>query len=223
MSEVYKTYRNNSGELLKIVYDMNVSNPLANADTLYYLYTWSHKYKSIQDNPYRTMEEFVDTYLGGGSFDKYKEKSIESGLNSVEFANVLCEQLSKRKGILAFPILSYNNGDIQYYLGDNIDRWDGAVSGFAWVGKFKLYQEFKVSKISSKLVEHLKSHITSDLEFYNKYVRGDSYGFELYGSDGKFLDSGYGIYEQEGKPDSLFNTILSFLGTKDKSFVEVND
>lgn len=47
MSEVYKTYRNKSGELLKIVYDENASNPLANADTLYYLYTWSRKYKSI--------------------------------------------------------------------------------------------------------------------------------------------------------------------------------
>ena len=35
MSEVYKTYRNNSGEILKIVYDMNASNPLASEDTLF--------------------------------------------------------------------------------------------------------------------------------------------------------------------------------------------
>lgn len=222
MSEVYKTYRNKRGELLKIVYDENASNPLANADTLYYLYTWSRKYKSIQANPYRTMEEFVDTYLGKGAMGRYRDKSVKLGLNSVGFANVLCEQLSKCKGILAFPILSYNHGDIHYYLGDKLDTWDGRVSGFAWVAKSKVYQEFGVSKISSKLVEHLKSHITSDLEFYNKYVKGESYGFELYGSDGKFLDSGYGIYDQEEDPDYLFNTVLSFLGTQDKSFVEVS-
>ena len=47
MGEVYKTYRNSSGELLKIVYDADASNPLVNADTLYHLYTWSRKYESI--------------------------------------------------------------------------------------------------------------------------------------------------------------------------------
>lgn len=223
MSEVYKTYRNKSGELLKIIYDEDASNPLSNADTLYYLYTWSRKYNSIQANPYRTMEEFIDTYLGEGSFARYREKCIDSGLNSVGFAKVLCEQLSQRKGILAFPILFYNHGDIQYYLGDNIDRWDGAVSGFAWVAKYKVYQEFGVSKISSKLTEHLKSHITSDLDFYNKYVRGDSYGFELYDSNGKFMDSCYGLYEKEDEPNYLFKTVLSYLSTKDKSFVEVDE
>lgn len=223
MSEVYKTYRNKSGELLKIIYAEDASNPLSNADTLYYLYTWSRKYNSIQANPYRTMEEFIDTYLGEGSFARYREKCIDSGLNSVGFAKVLCEQLGQRKGILAFPIISYNHGDIQYYLGDNIDRWDGAVSGFAWVEKSKVYQEFGVSKLSSKLVEHLKSHIISDLEFYNKYVRGDSYGFELYDSNGKFMDSCYGLYEKEDEPNYLFKTVLSYLSTKDKSFVEVDD
>ena len=44
MGEVYKTYRNSSGEL---VYDADASNPLVNADTLYHLYTWSRKYESI--------------------------------------------------------------------------------------------------------------------------------------------------------------------------------
>ena len=223
MGEVYKTYRNSSGELLKIVYDADASNPLANADTLYHLYTWSRKYESIQSNPYRTLEEFVDTYLGEGAMGRYRDKSVKLGLNSVGFAKVLCEQLSQRKGILAFPILSYDHGNIHYYLGDKLDSWDGRVSGFAWVEKFKVYQEFGVSKISSKLVEHLKSHIISDLEFYNKYVRGDSYGFELYDSNGKFMDSCYGLYEKEGEPNYLFKTVLSYLSTKDKSFVEVDD
>lgn len=218
---VYKTYRNNIGEVLKIIYDEDASNPLANAETLFHLYTWSRRFESIQLNPYRTMGGFIDTYLGEGSFDRYRTKCIESGLSSVEFANVLCEQLGKRKGILAFPILSYDHGDIQYYLGNNIDRWDGSVSGFAWVEKDKVYQEFGVSKISSKLVEHLKSHISSDLGLYNKYVRGDSYGFELYDSNGKFMDSLYGLYDRDDEPDYLFNTILSYLSAIDKSFVEV--
>lgn len=222
MSEVYKTYRNTSGELLKIVYDADASNPLANEDTLFRYCTWSRRYMSIQPNSYRTMEDFVDTYLGEGSFDRYREKSIESGLSSVEFANVLCEQLGKRKGILAFPILSYDHGDIKYYLGNNIDRWGGSVAGFAWVEKEKVYQEFGVTKISSKLVERFKSHISSDLDIYNKYARGESYGFELYDSNGKFMDSLYGLYDRDDEPDYLFNTILSYLSAIDKSFVEVS-
>ena len=222
MSEVYKTYRNNSGETLKIVYDMNASNPLADADTLYYLYTGSRKYSSIQANPYRTMEEFIDTYLGEGAMSRYRDKSVKLGLNSVRFAKLLCEQLNQRKGILAFPILSYNHGDIHYYLGNNIDRWDGSVSGFAWVEKDKIYQEFGVTKISSKLVERFKSHISSDLDVYNKYARGDSYGFELYDSNGKFMDSCYGFYDQDDEPDYLLKTVLSYLSTIDTSFVEVS-
>ena len=169
------------------------------------------------------MEEFVDTYLGEGAMGRYRDKSVKLGLNSVGFAKVLCEQLSQRKGILAFPILSYDHGNIHYYLGDRLDTWNGRVSGFAWVEKSKVYQEFGVSKISSKLVEHLKSHIISDLEFYNKYVRGDSYGFELYDSNGKFMDYCYGLYEKEDEPNYLFKTVLSYLSTKDKSFVEVDD
>lgn len=222
MSEVYKTYRNNSGEVLKIVYDMGASNPLVCEDTLFNFYTWSRRYESIQPNSYRTMEDFIDTYLGEGSFDRYREKSIESGLNSVEFVNILCEQLNKRKGILAFPILSYVHGDIKYYLGNTIDRWDGSVLGLAWVEKEKIYQEFGVTKISSKLVERCKSHISSDLDVYNKWARGESYGFELYESNGKFMDSCYGFYDQDDEPDYLFNSILSNLSTIDKSFVEVS-
>ena len=222
MGAVYKTYRNNSGELLKIVYDRDASNPLANSESLYNLYTWSSKYESIQPNSYLTMEDFIETYLEEGSFDKYREHCIKLGLNSIGFANFLCEQLSKRKGILAFPILSYNHGNIHYYLRNKFDRYDGGVAGFAWVEKEKVYQEFGVSKISSKLVEHLKLHISSDLDFYNKYVRGESYGFELYDSNGKFMDSCYGFYEQDDEPDCLFNTILKYLSTMDKSFVEVS-
>ena len=49
MSEVSKTYRNKSGELLKIIYDEDASNPLSNADR-----AWGERAERI-DMPFPTV------------------------------------------------------------------------------------------------------------------------------------------------------------------------
>lgn len=221
MGEVYKTYRNNSGEVLKIVYDSTPENPLEGADTLFTYSTWLSRYESLQPTEFSDAESFIDYYLGDGAFDRYRSQFLHEGKGIVQFADYLCELLNARKGILAFPILSQVHSNVHYYLGSSIDRWEGSIAGFAWVEKSKVYKEFTVSKISTKLLDRLKNGVSGDLNLYNKYANGEVYGYEFFNSTGDLADSCYGFYEWVDTTNSLLADIYEYLNTKDLSFVEV--
>lgn len=224
MSDVYKTYRNNSGETLKIVYAENCDNPLEDSDRLFNYYTWLSRHRSIHPNEFHSAPEFIDFHLGEGSFDRYRADCLHKKMGVVQFADYLCDLLNTRKGIVAFPILSQEHSSIHYYLGRSIDRWEGSIAGFAWVEKSKLYTEYSVSKISAKLLERMKKYVSSELDMYNKWVNGEVFGYQLIGADGNFKDSCYGFYENDDDLDDLLNHILSYVDTDDdKSFVEVSD
>lgn len=131
MSDVYKTYRNNSGETLKIVYAENCDSPLEDSDRLFNYYTWLSRHRSIHPNEFHSAPEFIDFQLGEGSFDRYRADCLHKKMGVVQFADYLCELLNTRKGIVAFPILSQEHSSIHYYLGHSIDRWEGSIAGFA--------------------------------------------------------------------------------------------
>lgn len=63
MSDVYKTYRNNSGETLKIVYAENCDSPLEDSDCLFNYYTWLSRHRSIHPNEFHSAPEFIDFQL----------------------------------------------------------------------------------------------------------------------------------------------------------------
>lgn len=169
-----------NGNVIAIEGDEFPTNPLEFEETYNY-YTWRSHYHSIMENDFESADEWVDSIVGDGSYDRQREKSQNNNRDIVGFAYDLCSLLDK-KGIWALPILTFEHTTISYYIGDSIDRWDGSVVGFVWAEKEALYKEYGVKRLTPSIKEKAKSVVSNALELYTDYANGEVYVAFLFDS-----------------------------------------
>lgn len=222
--EYIEKYINNDGETLLLVSDDDPMNPMEDWDALMNYYTWESRYIPMQEGAkdFSTMAEWYDSIMGEGAFDRQMKKSKENERSSIGFVYDLCANLDK-KGIYALPILKYEHGLVNYYIGDSIDRWDGSIVGFAWKEKKALCEEYSSKKLTPKIKEIINSNIEGELKAYTNFANGEAYGFELYSrEDGDDpIDSCYGFIGYDST-DELFKDVLANISSSHKDFFKVD-
>ena len=222
--EYVERYINDDGETLLLVNDSDPMNPMEDWDVLMNYYTWENRYISMQKeaNQFSDEEDWYDSVMGEGAYNKQMKKSQQNKRSSVGFAYDLCANLDK-KGIYALPILKYEHGLVKYYIGDSVDRWDGGVVGFAWKDKKELCKEYEVKKLMPKTKEIIDRNIEGELKAYTNFANGEAYGFELYSrEDGEDpIDSCYGFIGYDSTED-LFKDVLDYIPESHKNFVKVD-
>ena len=222
--EYVERYINDDGETLLLVNDDDPINPMEDWDVLMNYYTWENRYIPMQQeaSQFSDEEDWYDSVMGEGAYNKQMDKSQQNKRNSVGFAYDLCANLDK-KGIYALPILKYEHGLVKYYIGDSVDRWDGGVVGFAWRDKKELCKEYGVKKLMPKIKEIINRNIEGELKAYTNFANGEAYGFELYSrEDGEDpIDSCYGFIGYDSTED-LFESVLDHIPESHKNFVKVD-
>lgn len=222
--EYIEKYINNDGETLLLLDDSDPMNPMEDWDTLMNYYTWESRYIPMQEGAknFSSMEEWYDSIMGEGAFNKQMKKSKENERSSIGFVYDLCANLDK-KGIYALPILKYEHGLVNYYIGDSIDRWDGSIVGFVWKEKKALCEEYNSKKLTPKLKEIVNKNIESTLKAYTNFANGEAYGFELYSrEDGDDpIDSCYGFIGYDST-DELLKDVLANISGEHKDFFKVD-
>ena len=222
--EYVERYINDDGETLLLVNDSDPMNPMEDWDVLMNYYTWENRYISMQKeaNQFSDEEDWYDSVMGEGAYNKQMKKSQQNKRSSVGFAYDLCPNLDK-KGIYALPILKYEHGLVKYYIGDSVDHWDGGVVGFAWKDKKELCKEYEVKKLMPKTKEIIDRNIEGELKAYTNFANGEAYGFELYSrEDGEDpIDSCYGFIGYDSTED-LFKDVLDYIPESHKNFVKVD-
>lgn len=222
--EYVERYINDDGETLLLVNDSDPMNPMEDWDVLMNYYTWENRYISMQKeaNQFSDEEDWYDSVMGEGAYNKQMKKSQQNKRSSVGFAYDLCANLDK-KGIYALPILKYEHGLVKYYIGDSVDCWDGGVVGFAWKDKKELCKEYEVKKLMPKTKEIIDRNIEGELKAYTNFANGEAYGFELYSrEDGEDpIDSCYGFIGYDSTED-LFKDVLDYIPESHKNFVKVD-
>ena len=222
--EYIEKYINNDGETLLLVSDDDPMNPMEDWDTLMNYYTWESRYIPMQEGAknFSSMAEWCDSIMGEGAFDRQMKKSKENERSSIGFVYDLCANLDK-KGIYALPILKYEHGLVNYYIGDSIDRWDGSIVGFAWKEKQALCEEYGVKKLTPKIKEIINSIIEGELKAYTNFANGEAYGFELYSrEDGDDpIDSCYGFIGYDST-DELLKDVMDNIPGQHKDFFKVD-
>lgn len=219
MTSLYKTFINSKNEILEIHFDMDGSfaNPMRDRDTLFNYYTWHNRYQSMQENNFGDFEEWYDSLLGDGAFNRQREKSIKNNRSVVGFANDLCFNLDKA-GIVAVPILCYEHSDIHYYIGNSIDYFDGSIAGVAWQRKEVLRNEYHVQRITKSIREVAFKVVEAELVTYTNWCNGNVFGYILYNAEGEQIDSCWGFVSEDD--NNLLENILSYVDTDDTNFVE---
>ena len=222
--EYIEKYINNDGETLLLVSDDDPMNPMEDWDTLMNYYTWESRYIPMQEGAknFSDMEEWYDSIMGEGAFNRQMKKSKENERSSIGFVYDLCANLDK-KGIYALPILKYEHGLVNYYIGDSIDRWDGSIVGFAWKEKKALCEEYSSKKLTPKIKEIINSNIEGELKAYTNFANGEAYGFELYSRENGDdpIDSCYGFIGYDST-DELLKNVLANISGEHKDFFKVD-
>ena len=126
----------------------------------------------------------------------------ESGLadsECLEWSNAEADQKAlEDKGYIVLPLSVYDHSGVSIYIGGICDRWDSGQIGWYIASKEKIREEYKVKRISKKLLEKVINVMTSEVETYNHYINGEVYTFTL-SHNGEEVDSCGGFYDSDDK------------------------
>lgn len=74
--------------------------------------------------------------------------------------------------------------------------WDSGRSGWVYVPMEKALKEYGRKLPSRKFVARIREHLISEVEDFDRYLRGDVYGYEIV-QDGGVIASCWGYYGEE--------------------------
>jgi hypothetical protein len=108
-----------------------------------------------------------------------------------------CVQFSKKKDVISLPLYLYDHSGITMKTTPFTCPWDSGQVGFIYVGKEKIREWYQIKKVTKKVIERVLKALESEVETYDRYLRGEVFGFQIEKND-EIVDSCWGfIGEQE--------------------------
>lgn len=94
------------------------------------------------------------------------------------------------------PIYIYDHSGITINTTGFSCPWDSGQVGFIFISKEKVREEYKVKRISKKLLKQVEEILQNEVKIYDRYLRGDILYYEIE-KDEEHQESCYGFYENE--------------------------
>jgi len=105
--------------------------------------------------------------------------------------------LALKSGFLVMPLYLYDHSGLTISTGAFSCPWDSGEIGFIYVTPKQLDKEYRAggTDISDEeILESAKAALMGEIEVYDKYLRGDVYGYTIEDARGNHLESCYGFY-----------------------------
>lgn len=219
MSDIYGSVENELG-VLRIIYDEDSQDPREDNENLGTMVCWHSNYKLGDKHKFSDSDEFMFWLLEEtlGSYEK-AERKLCAICDSVgrytrgyrrEVDRKIIEFVSSK--FLVLPMYLYDHSIQSVSMSSFIGRahhaeWDSGQVGWVYVSKAKIREEYGCRLITKKVMDKVMSVLKAEMETYDKYIRGDVFGFVLEDKDGKEIDSCWGFYgsdfENNGIVDNL--------------------
>lgn len=161
----------------------------------------------------REWELFENNYWGSGK-DWYVSSSCRASLKgndvpdwfvddaiSTLTLSEMEELTQKLEGFVLLPLYLYDHSGITMNTTGFSCPWDSGQVGWIYADKEKILAEY--GSLTPDTMEKAENLLHGEVEYYDHYLRGDCYGFELY-RDGVEEDSCWGFI---GDPDELRENI----------------
>ena len=101
------------------------------------------------------------------------------------------KDISDRKDVIALPLYLYDHSGITISCKPFSCPWDSGQVGIIFADYEKIRKEFSVTRVGAKLREKVRKILISEVETYDKFLRGEVYGYVT--ED----DSCWGYYSEE--------------------------
>src|SRR3972149_2938921 len=108
----------------------------------------------------------------------------------------LQEFLEENKNkIITLPLYLYDHSGITMSAKPFSCPWDSGQVGIIYATYEEIRKEYKIQRVSPKILEQVKSRLLSEVEVYDRYLTGQVYGYVVEDSKGNDVDSCWGFYE----------------------------
>lgn len=119
--------------------------------------------------------------------------------------NAILEVIERKHVIL--PLYLYDHSGITMNTTGFSCPWDSGQVGWIYASKDDILKEYGGKNLTQEKREKAETLLRGEVEYYDHYIRGDCYGFQLY-KDDEELDSCWGFI---GDPTDLQDAIESYL------------
>lgn len=98
----------------------------------------------------------------------------------------------EKEGAEILPIYMYDHSGVTIRHYPFECQWDSGLVGWIYATKQAIRENFGVKVITKKIRERARKVLLAEIEEYDKYLRGDAYGFQIE-KNGEFYDACYGF------------------------------
>lgn len=131
---------------------------------------------------------------------------------------------AKSEPCIMMPLFLYDHSGISISTGHFGDRWDSMQVGFIYVPKKKVCQEFGWKRLTASRISRIETLLSSEVDYYDRYLRGEVFGYTAEDAKGNEINSCYGFYgidmQENGLMDNAISSIQYDIGQKDKQLKE---
>lgn len=160
-----------------------------------------HKHDNADDFLLSLLE---DTFNGDWYKAQQFRERVQDSFNPYELGwsaydravdNKLLEVISKKHVIL--PLYLYDHSGLSISTGSFLGRahhagWDSGQVGWVYASKEDVLKEFGGKNLTADKREKAETLLQGEVEYYDHYLCGDCYGFELY-KGGEEVESCWGF------------------------------
>jgi hypothetical protein len=194
MYEVYRAESKNA--VLKIYHDENCPDP-REWDNLGTMVCFHQRYRLGDRHDYRGPEDFWYALA----------EEIVGDTSRVE--RMTPEQREKvvRENAIILPLYLYDHSGLAMNTTGFSCPWDSGQVGWIYVLKEKVRKEYGVKRITKKVRDRVISVLKAEVEVYDRWLRGDTYGYALEDTEGNMIDSCWGFFgtawQENGMADEI--------------------
>lgn len=122
----------------------------------------------------------------------------------------------KKPGTIVLPLYLYNHGLLSISTESFIGRahhaeWDSGKVGFIYTTAKKIREWYGITRATKGHLERAREMLILEVEYYDKYLRGDFSEYVVRDPDQNILDSGCG-YESDEEANRAAMEFLEGLG-----------
>lgn len=110
-------------------------------------------------------------------------------------------QKIKEKAVI-LPVYLYDHSGITINTTGFSCPWDSGQVGWIFTDRDKILKEFSSKCLTKKLRQQVTDILVGEIETFDKYLRGEIYGFKVTDENGNDIDSCWGFYSIEEAIDA---------------------